>query len=63
MVLRFGKYEGIGNDFLVVDAASESALSPEQAQKLCDRHYGVGGDGVLLSAPRSRPVRMGAWWF
>jgi diaminopimelate epimerase len=57
MALRFGKYEGIGNDFLVVEAASDTALGPEQAQKLCDRHYGVGGDGVLLAAP---PVTPGA---
>ena len=57
VAVRFGKYEGIGNDFLVVDAPSDTALSPEQARKLCDRHYGVGGDGVLLSAP---PVTPGA---
>ena len=57
MALRFSKYEGIGNDFLVVDAASERALGPEQARALCDRHFGVGGDGVLLSAP---PVTPGA---
>jgi len=57
MALRFEKYQGIGNDFLVVDAPSEAALTPEQARKLCDRHYGVGGDGVLLSAP---PVTAGA---
>ena len=57
MALRFGKYEGIGNDFVVVDAESETALGSEQARKLCDRHYGVGGDGVLLSAP---PVTPGA---
>jgi diaminopimelate epimerase len=57
MALRFGKYEGIGNDFLVVDVDAEGALGPEQARKLCDRHYGVGGDGVLLSAP---PVTPGA---
>ena len=57
MVLRFGKYEGIGNDFLVVEADSETALGPEQARKLCDRHYGVGGDGVLLAAP---PITAGA---
>lgn len=57
MALRFGKYEGIGNDFLVVDVASDTALGPDQARKLCDRHYGVGGDGVLLSAP---PVTAGA---
>ena len=57
MALRFGKYEGIGNDFLVVEAESETALGPDQARKLCDRHYGVGGDGVLLSAP---PITPGA---
>ena len=57
MAVRFGKYEGIGNDFLVVEAESDTALGPEQARKLCDRHYGVGGDGVLLSAP---PVTPGA---
>jgi diaminopimelate epimerase len=57
MALRFGKYEGIGNDFLVVEADSEQALAPEQARKLCDRHFGVGGDGVLLSVP---PVTPGA---
>jgi diaminopimelate epimerase len=57
MALRFAKYEGIGNDFLVVEADSDAALGPEQAQRLCDRHYGVGGDGVLLAAP---PVTPGA---
>lgn len=57
MALRFEKYEGIGNDFLVIDVESESALGPQQARALCDRHFGVGGDGVLLSAP---PVTAGA---
>ena len=57
MALRFDKYEGIGNDFLVVQAESERALSAEQARALCDRHFGVGGDGVLLSVP---PVTPGA---
>jgi diaminopimelate epimerase len=49
--LRFHKYEGLGNDFLVVDATDERAVSPEQAVALCDRHRGVGGDGVLLVLP------------
>jgi diaminopimelate epimerase len=56
MALRFGKYEGIGNDFLVVDAETRTR-SARAARSLCDRHYGVGGDGVLLSAP---PVTPGA---
>jgi diaminopimelate epimerase len=57
MPLRFDKYEGIGNDFLVVQADSERALGAEQARALCDRHFGVGGDGVLLSVP---PITAGA---
>mgnify|MGYP003632849352 FL=1 len=54
--LAFAKYQGLGNDFLVVDNRStQSTPSCEElvdgvfviAQALCDRRYGVGGDGVL----------------
>jgi diaminopimelate epimerase len=55
--LRFTKYEGLGNDFLVVDAADDSAITREQVLRLCDRHFGVGGDGLLLVAP---PTSLGA---
>lgn len=41
----FVKYEGLGNDFLVVDAGD---VTVEEAVALCDRHFGVGGDGVLM---------------
>lgn len=45
----FEKYEGLGNDFLVLDAAEwpEATLTPALARTLCDRHRGVGGDGLL----------------
>jgi diaminopimelate epimerase len=49
--LNFVKYEGAGNDFLVVEAPSERFVSPERAVALCDRHFGVGADGVLLVVP------------
>src|SRR4051812_47456533 len=49
--LGFSKYEGLGNDFLVVDAASDALLRAAEVARLCDRHFGVGGDGVLLVAP------------
>ena len=42
---------GIGNDFVIVDLTGDSKLETDWAtvaQKLCDRHYGVGGDGLLL---------------
>jgi diaminopimelate epimerase len=49
--LRFTKYEGLGNDFLIVDAADDALLDTAQVTALCDRHFGVGGDGVLLVTP------------
>ena len=45
----FAKYEGLGNDFLVLDAGQwpEETVTPALARRLCDRHRGVGGDGLL----------------
>jgi diaminopimelate epimerase len=45
----FAKYEGLGNDFLLVEQASFPVVTPELARRLCDRHRGVGGDGVLVT--------------
>jgi diaminopimelate epimerase len=47
--MHFSKLEGLGNDFLVVsaEAAQEKTISG-LAQKICDRHYGVGADGLLV---------------
>ncbi len=51
MTARFQKYEGIGNDFIVVRAETPDSISVERAVALCDRHYGIGGDGVLVVSP------------
>jgi diaminopimelate epimerase len=50
VLLPFYKYEGLGNDFLLIEteALGGLQLSTDQAVALCDRHRGVGGDGVLL---------------
>lgn len=55
----FDKYEGLGNDFLVVDAQASDAqaITPARVKALCDRRFGVGGDGVLLVLP---PTTAGA---
>ncbi|MCS6799711.1 MAG: diaminopimelate epimerase [Myxococcota bacterium] len=45
---RFEKWEGLGNDFILVD----EALEPDVAVALCDRHLGVGADGVLYVGVR-----------
>jgi diaminopimelate epimerase len=49
------KYHGLGNDFLVLDRRTSAAdLSPDEARRLCDRHCGVGGDGVLVLLPSDK---------
>jgi len=44
---EFAKYQGLGNDFIIVEA-SEAEVSSEEARRLCDRRRGIGADGVLL---------------
>ncbi len=51
MGLAFEKYEGLGNDFVVVVSEREDAVSEALARSMCDRRFGVGADGVLLVLP------------
>jgi diaminopimelate epimerase len=53
--LRFEKYEGLGNDFIVVELPDAREMPPARAVHLCDRHFGVGADGVLLVLPPLAP--------
>lgn len=47
--LQFAKYEGLGNDFVVVDGrTADLSLAAKHAVALCDRHRGIGADGVLM---------------
>ncbi|WP_107037493.1 diaminopimelate epimerase [Brumimicrobium mesophilum] len=50
MTIRFTKYQGTGNDFIMVDCTSSNnfKLENEQIQALCDRRFGIGADGVIL---------------
>ncbi|MCB9454055.1 MAG: diaminopimelate epimerase [Anaerolineaceae bacterium] len=44
---RFYKYQAMGNDMLVIDPATfPRVMTPAVAQRLCDRHFGVGADGI-----------------
>src|ERR687887_2248286 len=46
--MRFSKWHGLGNDYLLVERAELAApLTPEQVRRLCDYHFGVGSDGIL----------------
>src|SRR6185503_18364601 len=55
--MRFAKYHGLGNDFLVVDLRElrgedvAAVQEPAVVKALCDRQFGVGGDGVLAVLP------------
>jgi diaminopimelate epimerase len=55
--MRFAKYHGLGNDFVIVDLrasgsdSSPSAQDPDVVRAVCDRRFGVGGDGILAVLP------------
>lgn len=53
MAIEFTKYHGLGNDFILIDNRSSSTpvITPEEAIKLCDRHFGIGADGVIFALP------------
>lgn len=49
--IRFVKSHGLGNAYLVIDSADlPGALTPSQIRRICDRHYGVGSDGLLIGS-------------
>ena len=56
-VLQVSKYQGLGNDFLMLDGRQASepefcfGLTPEWIRQLCDRRFGVGADGIILALP------------
>jgi diaminopimelate epimerase len=49
--IPIAKYEGLGNDFILVDARTsvDPPLTPEQSAKLCNRNFSVGADGVIFA--------------
>ena len=46
--MKFTKMHGTGNDYIYVDARSEKRDWPELSRRMSDRHFGVGGDGLIL---------------
>ena len=51
--LHFFKYQGTGNDFVILDNRSWSytSLTKERIRLLCDRRFGIGADGLMLLNP------------
>jgi diaminopimelate epimerase len=57
--MKFVKMHGTGNDFVLVEAQGDERDWPRLAQAMCDRHFGIGADGLILVLPSSRAdVRM-----
>lgn len=49
--MKFYKYQSLGNDFILfdyVDARPEIEFVANQVKKMCDRHVGIGADGILI---------------
>jgi diaminopimelate epimerase len=56
MKIRFTKMQGLGNDFVVLDAVNQAFVpSPAQVRFLADRHFGVGCDQLLVVERPTRP--------
>lgn len=50
--MKFVKMQGCGNDYIYVDGSKETVENkPEVVKKLSDRHFGIGGDGVIFINP------------
>ena len=52
--MRFTKMHGCGNDYVYIDGAREKVRQEEKTglvQRLSDRHFGIGGDGVIFINP------------
>jgi diaminopimelate epimerase len=45
--MHFWKYQALGNDYIVMDGRVQTAPSADLVRRICDRHFGVGSDGIL----------------
>jgi diaminopimelate epimerase len=64
VLIKFTKMHGCGNDFILIDdRAEELDLSEDAVAWLCDRHFGIGADGIMLVRRASSDRADFAWWF
>lgn len=61
MIVHFSKYHGTGNDFIMIDGSKQdsSQFNNELIKQLCDRRFGIGGDGlIILEKGKNTALRM-----
>lgn len=56
-VIKFDKYQGLGNDFILALGEPPASFGPETAKQICDRNFGVGADGIIFAEKNDE----GAW--
>lgn len=64
-IINFTKMQGLGNDFVVLDYEEykKTNKTPQElALKLCDRHFGIGADGLIIVNPDTKDTNIG-WIF
>lgn len=63
--IKFTKMNGLGNDFVVLDFEEYQKINTDKqelAKKLCDRHFGIGADGLIIVNPNTKNTDIG-WFF
>ncbi|PIE17263.1 MAG: diaminopimelate epimerase [Proteobacteria bacterium] len=62
--VRFIKYHGLGNDFVVLEAdggREQALMTPDRARRICRRGFGVGADGLMVAAPAIAGGHLRMW--
>lgn len=55
MRIPFSKFQGIGNDFIIINNLERKiSLSLKKIKQLCDRHFGIGADGIVIILPSKK---------
>ena len=57
--MRFEKWQALGNDYVILEAdALPWELTQERVRRLCEPHFGIGSDGILLLSRASDPAHV-----
>ena len=49
--MEFEKWQGCGNDFVLIDRTCDASIDDLDVKLICDRHFGIGSDGLIVARP------------